>query len=324
MISWINQVRAIFALMVVFVHVLPVFSEKSDALWRVKLYDIFLHGSTCFMFLSGFLIGYKKSKNPVYKFLVMRFKRVFVPYICVSSPALVFFTFFEQKSNHEWLYLKSNLFIVWYFIASGSHMAHLWFVPVYIISVAVVKLADQLGCLVGNLSAFILTILLLKTAKGDNLVSCVHLSAVGALGVLFGRRFVSISNYFSPNKGWVMAVAIFSLVASGFSFFDFINTATAFKILFASCCLVWFHKTNPPRLGVYLNILGSMSFSVYLIHPYFVWLSRYYGKLNRSSEVFSGIFLALIASVLIVFLTVLTIKAASRLVPHRSKLLIGY
>jgi surface polysaccharide O-acyltransferase-like enzyme len=134
-LPYINVFRAIASLFVVSyhgIHGLQWGAEYGNLEMSRALKILFSNGTLMFVFISGFLFQHLLYKYNYRNYVVTRFKLVILPYLVVSIPAVIAWTFLFQKSSwgipHNF-YSEPWWYRAGFFYISGKHMAPLWFIP---------------------------------------------------------------------------------------------------------------------------------------------------------------------------------------------------
>ena len=134
-LHYINQFRAIATLFVVInhsIHGLQWGIEYDNYETSRLLKIVFSNGAFFFVFISGFLFQHLLHKYRYRPFLVSRFQLVILPYLLISIPAVLAWTFVFQKSG---MGIPADFYaqpwwqrVAWFY-ATGLHMAPVWFIP---------------------------------------------------------------------------------------------------------------------------------------------------------------------------------------------------
>ena len=102
-LKYVNQFRAIATLFVVFnhcIHGLQWGSQYENLEMSRFLKIVFSNGAFFFVFIAGFIFQHLSFKFEYRKYLVSRFLLVILPYLLISIPAVVAWTFLYQKSGY--------------------------------------------------------------------------------------------------------------------------------------------------------------------------------------------------------------------------------
>ena len=137
-LSYINLFRAIATLFVVFNHSIHglqwgVAYDNFEMSRLMKI--VFSNGAFFFVFIAGFVFQHLLYKFDYKKYLVSRFMLVVLPYLLVSIPAVMAWTFFFQKSGYgipRDLYSQPWWHRAGFYYLTGQHMAPLWFIPMIV------------------------------------------------------------------------------------------------------------------------------------------------------------------------------------------------
>ena len=146
-LHYINSFRAAAIFFIVAVHTLHVFSWPDGSLSKQFLDVLLNNGSMFFIFISGYLFQHLSVNFKASKYYLSKLKNVVLPYLIISTPAIIYFIFFAQKS-----FLNASFYgqPIWQqfvqFYAFGYHSSPMWFIPViitYYLSAPLLVKADR-------------------------------------------------------------------------------------------------------------------------------------------------------------------------------------
>jgi len=88
------------------------------------------NGSVLFVFIAGFLFQHNSHKFRPARFIHSKLCNVIVPYLVWSVPALVMFTWISRRPHApDYVYHFAPLLRPAVFLATGTHLAPFWFIP---------------------------------------------------------------------------------------------------------------------------------------------------------------------------------------------------
>jgi len=168
-LHYVNNMRGIAILMVIFAHALS--TVKSDYL-LYKVLDALTDNITLvFVAISGYLFTSLSENYKFSRFMSVKLKTVFLPYIVISIPAIIMYVG-SFKEYHHWIdmqWFHSQLNAVeqaGLLLITGASLGPLWFIPMIFLF-------------------FLLSPVFIYLKKHDLLGSTFAITMLGAL--LFGR-----------------------------------------------------------------------------------------------------------------------------------------
>ncbi len=275
-LKYINQFRAIATLFVVFNHCIHglQWGASYDNLEMSRFMKIvFSNGAFFFVFIAGFIFQHLLFKFDFRKYLVSRFLLVILPYLIISVPAVVAWTFLYQKSAygipHD-LYSNPWWYRVGFYYLTGQHMAPLWFIPM----IAMFYVLSPLFRLIDRFPIVYLSIPLLMIISYEYPRTWspwwqfIHFFPVYIIGMCASRykEFVLDWSYrlryllFAMFVGFVAYELLEMRTVQ--SFFNYMNK---FFLSFLIIALLAHYKDRPFR---WLTWFAAINFSVFFLHTY--------------------------------------------------------
>jgi len=135
-LGYINNFRAIATLFVVFNHSVPALDWTGDDQLSRLIKIVFTNGAVLFTFIAGFLFQHLVYKFDYRTYLIARFKLVVTPYLILSLPAVLTWTFLYQKTSlgiPADFYSWSSAMRILYLYVTGLHLAPVWFIPMIVL-----------------------------------------------------------------------------------------------------------------------------------------------------------------------------------------------
>ena len=97
-LHYINTFRAMAIYFIVAVHALHVFSWPDGSLSKQFLDVLLNNGSIFFIFISGYLFQHLSVNFKASKYYLSKLKNVVLPYLIISTPAIIYFLYFLRKN----------------------------------------------------------------------------------------------------------------------------------------------------------------------------------------------------------------------------------
>ncbi|WP_028293929.1 acyltransferase family protein [Oceanobacter kriegii] len=290
-LGYIHSFRGLAIVYVVLGHCFAL-SGVSDDYWGVW-FNVISGGTVLFVFISGYLFEYVFCNRFNYRvFIRKKFLHVFVPYVFMSAPALLYVlwknesTYFPSYSD----YGEMASYAASYFF-NGRMITGYWFVPfvfvvfllapvwrflasfeyvLVVLSVVGVFLASIVHRPYGNIGVF------------HNLV---YYLPVFWVGMVVSKKSDSLNSFFS-DYWWVFSLGVVLLLlvqtwGQGHlgqyrkSFFEYSGfDLQIFQKLFVCFSLVGLLQVCS-LFERFWGFLADNSFGIYFVHVYFVFLLKY-------------------------------------------------
>ncbi len=329
----LTGIRGIAALYVAIYHSVHISNYAGGSVSQIFLNNGYL-SVDLFFILSGYVIAlcYHKNfegdftKNTYYQFMRKRFARIYPMYFIVLCFGFVAINHLDGKLN-----FLTSLVLIAALFNNGFVVDHLWSLNTewvaYIVFPIFIKVVYARQALSWSL---LLTIMAMSGViwaihldpggtiqTGSPLLRCFSAYMLGVVACKLTQQwpgFVSLTKRYSL----LLASAILSLLCF---------PRTEAIVIFLSFLLIVAISTDTDAVGQFMAskpiyFLGTISYSLYLIHPFFVHiLKSSYAYITSESWVFVGNCIYLILTVLLSYLTYTYIeKPAQRLLNKRLSL----
>ena len=324
-LTYINALRGLAAFFIILIHC-NMFTNASGIL--PKIWEHLLSEWTAiFVLISGFLFQYLLPKYNQIKYLKSKFKNVILPYIFISIPAILIYVM-GFKTDHNWVNIPELLehsyaYIVSFFLATGSHLGPLWFIPVLILIFLSSKPLSIIGSnkkyliFFGILSVFAIGFTSRPPDDSNPVISYTHFLPVYILGMFL----CSNRHYLIQEKNKIIFVSLFFMLFGVELYFDLDKSFSIYTKIFLFLYLCTVFMAIPEAKLRWLNILADISFAMYFLHGYFVGFLR---KIIKSNEFnfFTG-FLLNVSSALFITLSVFLIYYIMKKLRINTRQIIG-
>lgn len=326
-LNYIHNFRAVAMIFIVFTHTMSAFnwSAQEDLLIR----SIFANTTVLFVFISGFLMQHLFFKFEYKKYYLKKFKYVVIPYLIISIPAIIIFTFLlERESNYifEGFYQEPIFIQINWFYLTGYHLAPFWFMPMillFLLMAPFFKLVDK--HYITYITLPILLIISYNYGRGGMpYQNFLHFLSIFMTGMFFSK-YKNIFNVFLQKN---FLIIIFFIIISALIVYEN-NLGRDLKINFIQKMFlsiftlgILYKLRNKINLK-FLNIIADFSFGIFFIHGYlisgikFLYL-KYYNELPSGS-----LLIYFFASLLILELCIIIIFITKKILGNKSKFIIG-
>jgi len=284
-LPYINNFRAIATVFVVFNHCIPALQwtdgHEIDRLLKI----IYSNGALFFTFIAGFLFQHLAFKFDYKRYLITRFKLVVSPYLLISIPAVMTWTFLYQKHGmgmpHDFYEWHAGWRIL-YFYATGLHLAPVWFIPMIILfylTSPIFHWLDRHPKLYWLLPALILLSYIVPRSFNPA-IAWVHFLSAYVFGMFCSRYKENIMAL--ANKLMVPLVAAFVVLV----LYEWLYTyqiqgyPNYWNKMVASLVLITLLARYNDRIGDIIKPFAAINFSVFFLHAYvlaglkILWLGR--------------------------------------------------
>jgi fucose 4-O-acetylase-like acetyltransferase len=276
----IHRFRSLAIIGIVTAHCLASFDWTGHRLQFKLLNTLANESSIWFFFIAGFLFLHLSQNFRYREFLIKKAKYIILPYLVVSIPALIgSLAFYDQgmedSFNTQTLWMK-----IWLLLATGKHLAPLWFVP----TIALIFLTSPLLLRADRARwpYFALLFLIplsaftgrdgLLTLFGINgnysvIAKAVYLFPAFFFGMMCRRYYERVMIFVARWKWYILTATIAAFTFSVAR--PEMHGIFAFKIL-AAPLLVYALQHRHSAILDRIEILGHASFGIFFVHCYFL------------------------------------------------------
>ena len=332
-LHYINIFRATAIFFIVAVHALHVFSWPEGSLTKQFLDVLLNNGSIFFIFISGYLFQHLSVNFITSKYYLTKLKNVVLPYVVISTPAIVYFVFFSQRSHLAASFYNLPIwqqFIQFY--AFGYHLSPMWFIPViftyYLLAPLLVK-ANKTHYFYYTLPVFILISYFVQRGVYHNNV--VHFFSIYMLGMFCSKYKFAVNKLLNNNT---VLILLLILILGLANFEYFINLKIAYvnylqKFFLTLLLLGTFIKYESVFFNKIVNLVAETSFGVFFIHSYvlagFKFLSKNISQALQLElpRVAGNIFFHFAVTLLVLFISVCLVLLITKVLKSNAFWLVG-
>lgn len=322
---YINALRGLAAFFIILIHC-NIFTNSTDIsskIWTHFLYE----WTTIFVLISGFLFQHLLPKYEAKKYFKNKTKNVIIPYLIISIPAILIYVL-GLKSDHNWIDIPellnhSYLYVVSFFLATGSHLGPLWFIPVLVL----IFLTSKPLSIIGNnknylyffsfISLFAIGLTSRPPEDSNPFAAYLHFLPVYILGMFLCYN----RNNLIQEKNKVLFFLLFLIIFIIELYFDLSRSIAIYTKVFLFLYLCTIFMSLSEKSLKPLNILADISFAMYFLHGYFVGVLRKIFK-NNNYDFLTG-FLLNMGSGIFITIAVFLIYYIMKKLKLNTRILIG-
>jgi membrane-bound acyltransferase YfiQ involved in biofilm formation len=274
-LGYIHSFRALAIFLIVAGHSIDAFiwenAEETERLLRIFISN----GSVLFVFIAGYLFQHLSEKYETKKYYLTKLKNVVLPYIIVSIPAIIVFTFIlERESVWNEFYNNPIWMQIILFYMTGKHLAPLWFIPMIVIFYAIAPIlinADKNASIYYFLPVFI--IISCFFGRGLPHESFVHFFSIYLLGMACSKYKTSLNPTLSKTTTlsillsfiFLFGILEFTTTQETMSYLNYLQ-----KMIMSLFFLGLFYKFNSKLHFKFISTIANTSFGIFFIHSYFL------------------------------------------------------
>lgn len=276
----VHLLRALAILLVVGAHCWPDFAwTPTQRGWVLLVFD---NVTVIFMFLSGLLFQHLSGRFAYRRYLAHRFSIVVLPYLIVSTPAVLAVVFWRHRDAvWPWVYALPPWQQIAVLLLTGKHLAPLWFMPMMALFILAAPLFVVIDRRIGYRWLLPATILLATLIGRDG---------VGGLATVLGKAVfmlpaylagMAFSRYRVAAEGWCARAApalagalgvVSAAILLGWT--PGLDLSLIQKLLLTPLLLVGLARVPPSAVTRGAGTLAGMSFGIYFVHGYVITLFR--------------------------------------------------
>lgn len=297
-LSYIHSFRAITILIIVAGHVVAFFDWTAYPSTFFVVNKLLQNGSVLFVFVGGFLFEHLSADYNFPEHIRRKFMTVVLPYLLISIPAIVYSGFLRLNAE-AYPFLMDYSWVeraVWFYWSGGAHLdLPLWFIPM----ISIIYLAAPLLILfVRHPRLYWLLLILIPFSAlahrpdtlsfypTHNLEMAAYFAPVYVLGMWASANRSVIESFLRRHFFWVAGV--FVLYVIGEALFEPYPGNYHGRHLFSQerglidwlliqklilCFLLMGITLRWEKLlAAPLKFIGTASFTIYLLHFYFIVL----------------------------------------------------
>lgn len=337
-LNHVHLARGIAILLVMGAHCWPAFAWSDSERARVLL--PFDNVTVVFMFISGLLFQHLSHKFAYRRYLRHRFASVVLPYLVTSIPAIILVIFMVHRSSvWPWVYEMPVWEQVLFFIATGKHLAPLWFIPMMTLFIIAAPVFVWLGRIDAYRWAVPITLVIAIVVGRDcvpgvfnNLGKAVFMLPAYLAGMGFSHHRLALESWCERRIGWlILSFGVASwvmLVNPAHADFSLVQ-----KLIMAAILIVMTKRLAMPEwLDRATSHIAKLSFALYFIHGYVITTLRTAAEktgfalpdADQTGAIFSPSLLGLLLFVAAVAaITIAIAELGRRLLGRFSRMLIG-
>jgi peptidoglycan/LPS O-acetylase OafA/YrhL len=326
-LHYIQAMRATAIIIVVATHCRDPFLEntfiRSD-----EAGVLFRHINVVFIYISGFLFQFLLGRFTYYRYLHTKLINVIVPYLVWSVPAIAAYLIGIKSLNglEAPIWFDSTPKLVLFMLATGTHMAPFWFIPmmaiIYIVSPILVRMDRTPWGYLAIAPLLLISVLVGRSVHDanpmKNFLFYVPVYVIGMAVSHYREQVIpQLSRYFPV----LLIAIILPLVAIALDpWLDNVEFIT--KILFC-LGLTGLCARFSRNIPSWVNYLGNISFGIYFVHYYIVAMLNIAAK-SVLNGFFSGSIIAYSVTVIAVLVpSIATVTIAKKVMGRYSRMFIG-
>lgn len=329
--------RGVAIILIVCAHTVPSLDWTHSPILGKVIDAVANQSSIFFFFIAGYLFQFLSQRFSYGKYLIQKLKTVILPYLILSIPALIVFTFLTKRTGvWSWFYDLPVWGQIGMFLLTGKHLAPLWFVP----TITLFYIAAPLFLFIDRKFRHgywvIVPLLLLSGYLGRGgqlgpLNFALYLLPIYMMGMAFCRfRTQALA---LVARFWPLLVIMMAIGMAGFVLEWESPPYWQVPLKVASTLLItWLLWRYHHVFGTRLNYIAEVSFGIFFIHAYFISAIKSVMYLVVTGHLYTGqgaevipgnaiTFIAYAGAVLGISVAVIWI--AKKIFRERSRMVIG-
>lgn len=329
-----HNLRAVAIILIVGAHTLPSLEWKDQELMFTILDTICNESSVIFFFIAGYLFHHLSARFSYPSYMKNKWWNVLVPYLILSLPAVIFFSFFFPRYNAAWSNEPGWYQVIMYYI-TGRHLAPLWFVP----TITMFYIVAPIFLFVDRKMPWVYLSLPIFLAASIYMGRDYFWGPLGKAAYLFPAYFFGmfVSHYREVVRAvarrwlWLIVLASAALFVGMVLGYFPKSTHILLKLLWSMIFLDVLVYLEKP-IGSRLDYIATVSFGIFFIHAYFISAIKVGATRLLAGGVYDGTNVATLPGGLLSFLlyagvvlalSVASIWIAQKILGARSRMLIG-
>jgi probable poly-beta-1,6-N-acetyl-D-glucosamine export protein len=335
----IHIFRAIAIIMVVCAHTIPHLDWDGHETLEKILDSIVNEASILFFFIAGYLFQYLSDRFNYADYMLNKFKTVILPYFILSVPALYLSVVYQIQQGEVWSWFYD--LPAWQqtllFLATGKHLAPLWFVPTitmyYIVSPLLIWMDRRAPYLYWSIPVLtLISVILGRDGYLGPINKAYYLFPAYVFGMFCSHYQTQVIA--TVRRIWpvllVITIGCIWLSASGVMRDYHLDIHILMKIA-AAPLLIHVLALAAPSIGSRLDYIAHVSFGIFFIHAYWIGVFRVAyafmttGRVSLTSAptIPGNLLTFIVYAGLVVLLSVVCIWVGQRIFGKHSRMFLG-
>jgi peptidoglycan/LPS O-acetylase OafA/YrhL len=334
----IHRIRGLAMLLVIGAHCWPEFHWS--AIERREMTLLFENVTVIFMAISGMLFVHLSAGLDYRRYLAHRFRIVISPYFFMSLPAIVLAIFVVHRSAvWPWVYDLPVWQQFLFFLATGKHLAPLWFIPMmslFILAAPLFVRIDRHDLYCWLLPPAIVAATLLGRDSIGGMAGvwgkAIFMLPAWLAGMAYARHRTAIEPWAARRIGWIAGAVV--LASAAMLILPERIDASLVQKLALALLLVTLLRGMPLPAAVdrALGRIADWSFGLYFMHGYVITAFRtLYSPMAdmpaadvANGVIFPATLIGLVADIaLVTAASMALIAIGKRMLGRRSRAVIG-
>ena len=304
--------------------------------------ELTFNWTVAFVLISGFLFQHLSDRYQMKKYFLSKFKNVILPYTFVTL--ILFLIIYRNNLSLSNLGIETEHFLdVWF---KGSISWPLWYIPmitvIFIFSPLFFYLSKR-NLLVLCILSFILITMSPRPANNLDLIATFcYFAPVYIIGMAIRQYYVKLMTLVNKNVFSILIFTFFILIftlaiyqiKNGFHASSTI-IVTPTRILFFILILYFLDFVNRKdirgKVYSFFSYLANISFPIFFIHDFIahhlffnvIYPNNIFKELVYNQSGYFLLFIGLIYTLIVLFLSIITVELVKRIAGNKSRYFIG-
>lgn len=339
----IHYLRAIAIITIVAGHCDDLSGWESNHVAEKFIENLIRGGTDLFMFISGFMFYYVYYQNFNYqRFVRKKISNVLIPYLIMSTPAILYIIFFKNDGLHRLHGLSDWASAFLFCYATGHTLDGYWYIPVIMIlfllsPVFLMFVRLRVGIRIFILvAAFAVALFIHRPVDNLNVAhSVIYFIPFYFLGIFCAMHRNRICGYRKGLEYVYLASALllawyqaaFVDVTGNFhkAFFQFngIDIMLLQKLFLVLFFMLWLHRFETSH-SAGLSFVAKISFPIYFLHPYVIKFIIRMKNALWEYEIHASMTMLIFSTIAVTVISSILALLTRRLFRKNSRVLIGW
>ncbi|PKB22442.1 acyltransferase family protein [Janthinobacterium sp. 64] len=320
---------------IIFVMLSHVMSIQKIGMGGDYFYYIVGDATTWFVFISGYLFYYLEvNKFNYWSYVVKKGKYVLLPYIILSIPVILYGIY---SSQHILYGLTPSQYVFWSLMSGGVIVGPMWFIPMitlfFLLTPIFIILSKSKFLYYVSVFSLIFSIFSSRPIYNTNaMLSFLHFFGFYLLGIVAAKDAVLLEKLKTSTKKKIIAIAFFSFFVFGIFFPGFESMPNSFfngfgklnyivlgKLALLVAIFFLFEQFFDRENNVF-GYFSKISFGLFFVHGF---MSSFFNKMSKNINYCDPIVKALSEIGVVIFVSIVIVFFAKRILKKWSRYVIG-